>query len=613
MDHQQKRIELLAPARTADSGITAINFGADAVYIGAPAFSARAAAGNSVDDIARLAKYARQFHARVFVALNTILFDHELDLVQKLIYQLHEAGADALIIQDMGILKMNLPPIELHASTQTNNYSLERIQFLENAGFQRIVLSRELTLRQIGEIRQATTVELESFIHGALCVSFSGQCYMSEAQGGRSGNRGVCAQPCRKLYNLAEADGQIILKQKHLLSLKDLDLSGYLADMALAGITSFKIEGRLKDDSYLKNITAYYRRRLDAFLENNPIFRKASSGKVYFDFEPDPAKTFSRGTSSYFLQGRSADIVSFDTPKSAGEFIGIVDECQGKILRISSEKQLNNNDGLCFFNPEGKLEGAKVNIATGNTIALAEEVVLQTGTKIYRNYDHSFSELLKNSRTTRKISVNIEVSAVEEGLELTVSCAEGISFQSVFPVEKTVARQSEKAAETLQVQLAKSGDTVFQVGNVSVNWSEALFLPVSQLNQIRRSFLDAYLQFRIEQRNSNTPFIHRADARLPFKQVSFSENISNQLAEEFYREHGAAEIEPAMEVTMIYHGKRLMTMKHCLKYQLGFCPKEKDHTQMPFKEPLFLVDGNRKFRLEFDCRECRMNLYSLKH
>lgn len=610
MDHLQKRIELLAPARTADSGIVAINFGADAVYIGAPAFSARAAAGNSVDDIARLVKYAHQFHARVFVALNTILFDHELDSALTLIRQLHEAGTDALIVQDMGILKMDLPPIELHASTQTNNYSLERIQFLENAGFHRIVLARELSLQQIKEIRQVTTVELESFVHGALCVSLSGQCYMSEAQGGRSGNRGVCAQPCRKLYDLVDADGRIIHKQKHLLSLKDLDLSDHLADLALAGITSFKIEGRLKDDSYLKNITAYYRRRLDAFLENNHSFRKASSGKVYFDFVPDPAKTFSRGMSYYFLRGRSAEIVSSDTPKSAGEYIGTVDECHGRILKISSGKPLNNNDGLCFFNSEGKLEGAKVNVATGNTITLAEEVALQTGTKIYRNYDHAFTELLKNSRTTRKIPVNIEVSALETGLKLTISCDEGISYQSVIPVEKTLARQPEKAVETLQVQLAKSGDTVFEVGNVSVSWNEALFLPVSQINQIRRSFLDAYLQFRIEQRNTNTSFIHRADARVPFKQVSFYENISNRLAEGFYREHGAAEIEPAMEVTKIYHGKRLMTMKHCLKYQMGYCPKEKDHNQIPFQEPLFLVDGNRKFKLEFDCRECRMNLYN---
>lgn len=613
MDHLQKRIELLAPARTADSGIVAINFGADAVYIGAPAFSARAAAGNSVEDIARLAKYAHQFHARVFVALNTILFDHELDSAQTLIRQLFNAGADALIVQDMGILKMNLPPIELHASTQTNNYSLERIQFLENVGFQRIVLARELTLQQIKEIRTETTVELESFVHGALCVSLSGQCYMSEALGGRSGNRGVCAQPCRKLYDLFDADGRIIMKQKHLLSLKDLNLSDYLADMALAGITSFKIEGRLKDDSYLKNITAYYRRRLDAFLENNYDYRKASSGKVWFDFVPDPAKTFSRGTSNYFLQGRSADIVSSDTPKSAGEYIGTVDRCHGKILIISSGKSLNNNDGLCFFNSEGKLEGTKVNVAQGNTITLAEDVVLQAGIKIYRNYDHAFTELLKSSRTTRKILVDIEVSAVETGLKLTIYCDEGISYQSVFPVEKTVAQQPEKAVETLQVQLAKSGDTVFEVGNVSVDWNEALFLPVSQINQIRRSFLDAYLQFRTGQRNSNTPFIHHADTRLPFKQVSFSENVANRLAEGFYREHGAEDIEPAMEVTKNYHDKRLMTMKHCLKYQLGYCPKEKDHNQTPFKEPLSLVDGNRKFRLEFDCRECRMNLYNPKH
>lgn len=609
MDYLQTKIELLAPARTADSGIIAINFGADAVYIGAPKFSARAAAGNSIADIARLAAYAHRFNARVFVALNTILFDHELDSVQKLIWQLHEAGTDALIVQDMGILKMDLPPVELHASTQTNNYSKERIQFLESVGFHRIVLARELTLRQIKEIRLSTGVELESFVHGALCVSFSGQCYMSGAQGGRSGNRGVCAQPCRKLYDLVDADGRIIEKQKHLLSLKDLDLSDYLAYMAMAGISSFKIEGRLKDDNYLKNITAYYRRRLDAFLEGSSDFRKASSGKVWFDFEPDPAKTFSRGTGNYFLHGRPADMVSFDTPKSAGEWIGTAVICNGRNLKISSMKPVNNNDGLCFYTAEGNLEGAKVNTVHGDSIVLAEATEIIPGTKLYRNFDHVFTEILRNSRTYRKIPVDLEVSVIESGIKLNVSCDEGISFEMDFPVEKSIARQPEKALETLQTHLAKMGDTLFEAGKVTVNWNEALFMPVSQINRVRREFLEAYLEYRVAHRNSNTAFKHNVKARFPVISVSLSENISNRLAATFYAEHGASHIEPALEISQNYTGKRLMTMKHCLKYQLGYCPKEKDHSELPYKEPLYLVDENRKFRLEFDCKSCLMELY----
>ena len=605
----QNKIELLAPAKTADYGIIAVNCGADAVYIGAPSFSARAAAGNSVADIARLAEYARQYYARVFVAFNTILFDNELELAQKLIWQLYEAGADAIIIQDMGILKMDLPPIELHASTQTNNYDLSRIQFLEKSGFQRIVLARELTLGQIRAIRSATTVDLESFVHGALCVSLSGQCFMSEAQGGRSGNRGVCAQPCRRLYDLIDANGQVIEKQKHLLSLKDLNLTDHISDMALAGITSFKIEGRLKDDNYLKNITAHYRMHLDAFLEGHTGFKKASEGVSRFDFTPDPAKTFSRGSTSYFIQGRNPEIVSFDTPKSGGEFVGTVVQSAGKSIEIETSTILNNNDGLCFFDQEGRLRGFKINVAAGSRLSVPEPVALSPGTRLYRNYDHAFNEIIRNSRLVRRIPIDISVSGSEDELELAISGEDNVPYRMSFPIEKITARHPEKIPQLLKVQLARSGDTLFEVRNVMVNWPDPSFLAVSQINNIRRVFLAAYMEHRLQLRKLYTARKIWKDVPLPVKRVDFTWNVSNRLSGLFYEEHGAESIEPALEITKNYAGKRLMTMKHCLKYQLGYCPHEKKHTPPACKEPLFLVDGNRRFRLEFDCRECRMNLY----
>ncbi len=609
MTDSKNKIELLAPAKTADYGIIAVNCGADAVYIGAPSYSARAAAGNSVADIARLAAYAHQYYARVFVAFNTLLFDDELELAQKLIWQLYEAGADAIIIQDMGILKMDIPPIELHASTQTNNYDLSRIQFLEKSGFQRIVLARELTLSQIRDIRSATKVELESFVHGALCVSFSGQCYMSDALGGRSGNRGVCAQPCRRLYDLVDANGYVIEKQKHLLSLKDLNLTDHISDMALAGITSFKIEGRLKDDSYLKNITAHYRIKLDAFLEGNTGFKKASEGVAFFDFTPDPAKTFSRGSSSYFIQGQNRDMVSFDTPKSGGEFVGTVVKSSGKSMEIMSNTSLNNNDGLCYFDQEGKLKGFKVNVADGSSLTAPEAVFLRPGTRLYRNYDHAFTEIIRNSRLVRKIPVDIFVTGSDGVLEMKVIGEDNVPFNMSFRTEMITPRQPEKVGQILKLQMAKSGDTLFEVRNVVVNWPNPSFLTVSQINSIRREFLAAFMVHRLQQQKLNTANKSWNDVPLPAKSVDFTWNVSNRLSKLFYEEHGAESIEPAMEITKNYAGKRLMTMKHCLKYQLGYCPHEKNHTPTAFAEPLFLVDGNRRFRLEFDCRECRMNLY----
>ena len=598
---------MLSPARTAESGVLAINFGADAVYIGAPAFSARAAAGNSISDIARLVSYARRYYAKVYIALNTILFDHELEDVRRLICQLHDAGANAFIIQDMGILKMDLPPVEMHASTQANNFDTERIQFLEKAGFTRVVLAREMTLEQIRKIRAATTMELESFVHGALCVSFSGQCYMSEAMGGRSGNRGVCAQPCRKLYDLVDADGKILERQKHLLSLKDLHLGDHIAEMALAGISSFKIEGRLKDDNYLKNITAYYRQRIDAFLEGRPDFKKSSSGKTIFDFIPNPDKTFSRGTGNYFLYGRNQDMVSFDTPKSAGEYIGKVIHSDGKSAAIENGHLLGNNDGLCFYNDS--LEGVKVNLVNGNIAEFARKADIKPGTAIFRNYDHSFNELLRKSQAVRKVEMRLWIKEELEGLLITGEDEDGNRYSRPVLTERNIARNGEKAIGVLKEQMGKAGDTIFEVTEVILDLKEPLFFPVSVINAIRREFLDHFFSFRLGQMPAAQVSRPVVPPDVLIGAVDYTWNVSNRLAEQFYRESGATSVEPAPEVSRQYEGKRLMTMKHCLKYQLGYCPKEKSHTGGAFREPLYLKDGPHRFRLEFDCKSCRMNLY----
>lgn len=611
LDIRNHNIELLSPARTADSGRIAINYGADAVYIGAPLFSARAAAGNKIQDIEKLAGYAHRYHARVYVALNTILFEEELERARSLVWDLYYAGADALIIQDMAIPEMDLPPIELHASTQANNLDVSKVRFLESAGFSRVVLARELSLRQIREIRKATSIELECFIHGALCVSLSGRCYMSLAQGGRSGNRGVCAQPCRKVYDLVDAQGKHIVQKQHLLSLKDLDLSGHLPDLITTGVNSLKIEGRLKDDNYVKNITAHYRRLLDLFFQEYPDYGKTSSGHCYFDFEPNPSKTFSRGSSHYFLKGRTNNLVNFNTPKSAGEFVGAVIRSQGRLLELKTEKLLHNNDGLCYFDAGGNLAGLKINVADGNRLTLAGEANLIPGTKVYRNYDHQFSEMLKSSRTRRKIAIRLSVSESDAGMMVKGRDEDGIFHEREFVVEKFPAREPDRATEILKEQMGRSGDSIFRVVETEVDWAEPFFMPVSVMNHIRREFLDEHAEKRIQKRVTDRKFIHSHDALFPVREVDFTENISNTLAQQFYKRHGVVSMAPALEVTKNYSGKRLMTMKHCLKYQLGYCRRYGGSDQVPWVEPLFLVDENKLFRLEFDCVACQMNLYHL--
>ena len=605
----KKPLELLAPAKDAEAGKTAINFGADAVYIGAPKFSARAAAGNSAEDIGQLISYAHRYHARVYAAFNTILSDHELEEARRMLGDLISAGIDAIIIQDMGILQMGLPPVEWHASTQTHNATPEKVRFLEQSGFRRIILARELSLEEIRGIRKATSIDLEFFVHGALCVSMSGQCYMSLASGGRSGNRGVCAQPCRKRYELKDSAGNQVTAPKHLLSLKDLDLSGHLPELAEAGISSFKIEGRLKDLNYVKNITAYYRKKLDAFLSGNPGYRKSSSGYTLFDFEPDPARTFSRGGATYFLEGRKKGITAFDTPKSTGEVIGKVLLSTGNKLEVESSVLLSNNDGLSWFTNDGELQGVKVNEADGTRLSLASPVKIKPGSLLYRNHDHRFGEMLKKSRSSRKIRIKLTFSETEEGYQLYGSDEDGIEHSMLFRREKQVAGQPEKAEALIREQLSKPGDSGFDITEVSICWAQAGFMPVSVMNGMRRDFLEAFMGKRVALSPPPQPGKRVEDLSFTGESITYLGNVSNHLAAEFYRSCGVREIEPSLEQSKDFSGKRLMTMKHCLRYEMGYCPREQGSKTFPWKEPLYLYDGEKKFRLEFDCSACKMNLY----
>ena len=607
----QVYLELLAPAKNIEIGKAAINYGADAVYIGAQKFGAREAAGNSLTDIEELSKYAHRFNAKVFVTLNTILFDHELEDAEKLIHQIYDAGADALIVQDMGILEMNLPPISLHASTQTHNFDLERIKFMDEVGFDRIVLARELSAQQIQEVRKTVKADLEAFVHGALCVSLSGQCYMSHAIGGRSANRGACAQPCRKKYSLLDQDGKVIAKNQHLLSLKDLNLSESIAEMADAGVSSFKIEGRLKDIDYVKNVTAKYRQELDLLLEKHPEkYIKASSGKVNFDFQPDPANSFNRGATDYFFHGRHQEITNFDTPKALGKQIGKVTYTGKNFFELKEADLLNNNDGLVYFNKKRELEGIKVNRVDGKKVFVPSMKGLFQGAMLFRNSNHEFLKQLKSSRTARKISFDLEFSESDNGFALCAIDEDGKKVEKQFSMEKVPADNTERAEATLKKQLSKTGQSDFVLNQLTIETSRAWFLPAGQLNEMRRSIIELMEEKRDDYPRADFQFTPN-DVPYPGTKADYSFNISNQLAETFYKRHGITEIEKAFELQEDYQGEILMTTKHCLKYALGFCPKYQDKKNSEaFSEPFYLQEGNLKFKLSFDCKRCVMNIIS---
>jgi len=600
--------ELLSPAKNLECGIAAINHGADAVYIGASQFGARAAAGNSLEDIETLASYAHRFRAKVFVALNTILTDQQLPEAEKLIHQIYNAGADALIVQDMGILKMNLPPIPLHASTQTDNRTPEKIKFLQNAGFSRVVLARELTLKQIAEIKSQTDVELEAFIHGALCVSYSGQCYMSQAMCGRSANRGQCAQYCRLPYQLHDADGNILVKNKHLLSLKDLDLSEHLEEMMQAGVMSFKIEGRLKDADYVKNITAFYRKKLDGILDGNQNYKKSSVGKTTFFFEPNPEKSFRRSATDYFLNGRQSGIYQPETPKSLGEPIGKVTYIGRNFFEIRNGKLLNNGDGLCFINKQGDLTGFRVNRVEKTQIFPADMPRMDVGVFLYRNQDQAFDKIINGKTSERKIPVNIVFSETENGFELKISDEEKNQITFKIKTNKQPAQKPEAVNESIKNQLLKLGNTIYEAQSIDIQLKSPWFIPASQLSEWRRNAIE---KFDVERNNNylrELPAI-KADTNFPIQNLSYTGNVTNKLSELFYREHGVTEIQPGFEIKA-EEGVALMFTKHCIKYEMGWCPREGKKQEL--KEPLFLKNNDQRYELRFDCKKCEMHIFASK-
>ena len=597
-------IELLSPAKNLECGLAAINHGADAVYIGASKFGARAAAGNSLDDIETLVQYAHKYRSKVFVALNTVLTDEQLPDAEKLIWDVYNAGADALIIQDMGILQMNLPPLALHASTQTDNRTVEKVKFLQDVGFSRVVLARELSLKQITEISSQTNVELEAFVHGALCVSYSGQCYMSQANCERSANRGQCAQYCRLPYHLLDADDTMLMKNKHFLSLKDLDLSDSLAELMEAGVTSFKIEGRLKDADYVKNITAYYRKKLDAVLEGNTRFQKASAGRTTFFFEPNPEKSFRRGATDFFLHDRKADIAQLDTPKSMGEAIGKVKEIGDYYFTMSSAEKLNNGDGLCFINPHGDLTGFRVNKVDGRRVYPADMPRLNEGIWLYRNQDQAFDKILKGKTAERKVGLEIVFREIATGFYIQLTDEDGTSILFRTLCDKQPAQKPEAVNDNIKNQLSKLGNTIYEAIDISIQLDAPWFFQASQLSEWRRLAIDqldearkiAYVR---QPKRESTP------ATYPTSTLTYLGNVTNEKAEAFYHEHGVEEINPGFEVKA-EEGVPLMFCKHCIKFNLGWCPKE--GYKATFKEPLFLKNNNQLYQLTFDCKICEMRI-----
>jgi Collagenase and related proteases len=489
-----RKIELLAPAKNLECGIEAVNHGADAVYIGAPKFSARAAAGNSLEDIAALVEHAHLYNAKIYVTVNTILHDEELKETETLIWDLYKVGVDALIIQDMSITRMNLPPIALHASTQCDNRTPEKVQFMEAAGFEQVVLPRELSLVEIKKIHQTTDVPLEAFVHGALCVSYSGQCYISQALYGRSANRGECAQVCRLPFNLVDAKGEVIVRNKHLLSLKDLNQSDNLEAMIDAGVSSLKIEGRLKDVTYVKNVTAYYRQKLDEVFAQRPEYIRASSGHCKYEFTPQLDKSFSRGFTNYFLFNRSKDISSMDTPKSLGEEMGTVKELRGNYLTVAGVKSFNNGDGVCYINEQGDLTGFRINKVETNKLFPHEMPDVKPRTVLYRNFDQEFERLLTRKSSERKIDVELCLAENNFGFTLSAKDEDGNAVSITLPREKELARTPQ--ADNLRNQLGKLGNTPFEASRIDVDFQENWFIPASVLAELRRETIDKLLQTR---------------------------------------------------------------------------------------------------------------------
>lgn len=602
-----RKIELLAPAKNLECGIEAILHGADAVYIGAPKFSARAAAGNTMADIEELVKFAHLYNVRIYVALNTLLKDEELEETEKMIHDLYRIGVDALIVQDMGVTRLNLPPIPLHASTQSDNRTVEKVEFLAKAGFKQVVLARELSLREIAQIHKACPdTVLEGFVHGALCVSYSGQCYVSEACYGRSANRGACAQFCRLPFNMVDSDGKTIAREKHLLSLKDLNLSDDIEALIDAGVSSLKIEGRLKDVTYVKNVTAAYRQKIDAILARRKEYVRASSGTSQYTFTPQLDKTFSRGFTKYYLNERTPDqVISPDTPKSLGEEMGYVKEQRGNYTIVAGVKPFHNGDGACYVDGDGKLKGFRVNRVDGNKIYPQEMQAIPSRTVIYRNFDQDFDRLLSRKSAERKLKVSIELAENQFGFTLTATDEDGITVSMGWEANKELARTPQ--TDNLRNQLSKLGNTPFEMDQITLALTDNWFIPASQLAEQRRQLIELLIATRYTDYKQETSVWKPTTHQFPKEHLTYLGNVMNTSAASFYRDHGVSKVEEAFELNPIDDAV-LMFTKHCIRYSMGWCPKY-HNMKSPYHEPYYLMSSDgKRFKLSFDCKNCQMQV-----
>ena len=651
-----KKIELLSPAKNLEVGIAAINHGADAVYIGGPSFGAREKVGNSIEDIEALCKHAALFDAKVYVTMNTLLYDSELEDARKLAYDCWNAGVDALIVQDMALLNMDMPPIALHASTQCHNIEAEKVKFLEDVGFSQVVLARELSIEQIKDIRSKTTVPLEYFVHGALCVSYSGQCYLSHVIGGRSANRGACAQPCRLSWNLENAEGKRLISNRHLLSLRDLNNSKNIEELIDAGITSFKIEGRLKDIDYVKNVTAYYRNRIDEIIAKRDDICRSSRGESNPTFYPAPEKSFSRGFTDYFIHGRQKYIDAPYSPKSMGEYLGTIEKVKNKSITIRTGKELHNGDGLCFLDRENNLLGFNVNaVAENKTRSLSQTITSNTdismatrfkieGSKIFRNHDNVWEKELEKSSGNRKQRISLRFSDTEDGFTLSAKLYNTDSeyITTNISIEKELAINTEKALDNIKSKLSQWGDTEFSVEEIDVEFGQrttdngrrclslskaelgtstssvteksqiAYFIRASVLGEMKKDLVEKLKSYLIEKhrnerdRRDVTPVA--SNVIYPKESLTYLGNVINEKSREFYKRHGVEIIEDGLEKLRSGDELVVMTTKHCVRYANNICSKEIGKPA----SSLYLVNDKGKFRLDFDCRNCCMKVIKEK-
>ena len=651
-----KKIELLSPAKNLEVGIAAINHGADAVYIGGPSFGAREKVGNSIEDIEALCKHAALFDAKVYVTMNTLLFDNELEDARKLAYDCWNAGVDALIVQDMALLNMDMPPIALHASTQCHNIEAEKVKFLEDVGFSQVVLARELSIEQIKDIRSKTTVPLEYFVHGALCVSYSGQCYLSHVIGGRSANRGACAQPCRLAWNLENKDGKRLISNRHILSLRDLNNSKNIEELIDAGITSFKIEGRLKDIDYVKNVTAYYRKTIDEIIERRDDICRSSRGESNPTFYPAPEKSFSRGFTDYFIHGRQKYIDAPYSPKSMGEYLGTIEKIKNKSITIKTGKELHNGDGLCFLDRENNLLGFNVNavdtsqhdnkttrqqgirlqtISSNTDISMATRFKIE-GSKIFRNSDLVWQKEVEKSNGNRKQKISLRFADTEDGFALSAKLynEECEYITTNISIEKEIAINTEKALDNIKSKLSQWGDTEFSVEEIDVDFkgnkttrlqdykSEpmAYFIRASVLGEMKKDLVEKLKSYLIEKHrnervcrdvtpvasNNVTPVA--SNVVYPKDKLTYLGNVINRKSREFYEMHGVTDIEDGLEKLRSNEELVVMTTKHCVRYANNICCKEIGKPA----ESLYLFNEKGRFRLDFDCRNCCMKVIKEK-